>query len=198
MDRLLPVFDKIDEEAKQKEEEAFKRLCARSPSDDPDIAMLGECAMGEAVDYLSMMGKMKQAQINLQIVGLYHLFEQQMCEMHRRLEFSSVGIDVTVEIKLRQVKDALLADHVAIEKLPTWAKVNELRLVANCAKHAEGDACKCLRKLRPNLLTPARCIPGPIVLNPLGGEDLYADRKDFEEYAAGLRSFWLELATVLP
>jgi len=203
-DRLLPAFDNLNEEAQKIEDAAYERLYSRSSSEDPDIALLGQMATEEAADYLGMMEKMKQAQINLQTLGLYHLFEQQICEIHRRLEFSLGGMKATAEIKLRQVKDALLADGIAIEKLPAWSKVNELRIVANCAKHAEGDSCQQLRQLRPELLTPslsgapARLAPVPVVLNPLGGESLYVTLQDFEEYVTSLKSFWLDLATALP
>ncbi len=203
-ERLLPAFDNLDEEAKKIEDETYERLYSRSSSEDPDVALLAQIAVEEAANYLVMMKKMKQAQINLQTLGLYHLFEQQICEIHRRRVFWLGNMNATADIKLREVKDTLLADGVAIEQLPAWSKVNELRLVANCAKHAEGDSCKQLRQLRPDLLTPslsgapARLAPVPVVLNPLGGENLYVSLSDFEDYVTSLKSFWLELATALP
>ena len=205
-DRLLPAFDNIDAEAKKVEDESFDRLLSQSSSEDPDIASLAETARDEGVDFLVMMRKMKQAQINLQTVGLYHLFEQQLFEIHRRLEFSLTGRNATSLYEWSDVKDAFAADGVAIEKLPAWTKVNEFRLVANCAKHAEGAACKQLRQLRPDLLShPSRRAdglpwpdPDPVVLNPLGGENLYVNLRDFEEYVTSVKSFWSDLASALP
>ena len=60
--------------------------------------------------------------------------------------------------------------------------------------------------MRPDLLTPpsrkadepTRIAPDPVVLNPLGGENLYVDQEAFEDYVASLKSFWLEFATALP
>ena len=205
-ERVLPTFNNIDAEAEKLENETYERLLSRSTSEDPDIASLAEKARDEAVDFLSMMQRMKQAQINLQTVGLYHLFEQQLFEIHRRLEFSLTRMGATAELRLKQVKAALRADGVAIEKLSAWSKVDELRLVANCAKHAEGSACEQLRTRRPDLLShPSRRVDGPpwpdpdrVVFNPLGGENLYVDRRDFEEYVASLKSFWRNLATAMP
>ena len=165
-----------------------------------------ERAAEEASDFIHTMRKMKQAQINLQTVGLYHLFEQQLFEIHRRLEFWAGRLKPTAEFPLDQVKNAFKVDGVEIEKLPAWNKVYELSLVANCAKHGEGHSCQKLRQLRPLLVThpswrasaPTRIAPDLVVLSPLGGENLYVNREDFEDYVANLKSFWLDLVAILP
>ena len=148
-DRIWPAFDNIDAEAKKVEDETYRQLLSRSSSEDPDIASLGERAAEEASDFIHAMRKMKQAQINLQTVGLYHLFEQQLFEIHRRLEFWAGRLKPTAEFPLDQVKNAFKVDGVEIEKLPAWNKVYELSLVANCAKHGEGHSCQKLRQSRP-------------------------------------------------
>ncbi len=129
-----------------------------------------------------------------------------MFEIHRRLEFWAGRLEPTDEFLLDQVKQAFKADGVEIETLPAWGKVYELSLAANCAKHGAGHSCQKLRQLRPDLLSPpslrasapTRIAPDPVVLNPLGGENLYIDQQDFEDYVANLKSFWLDLAAALP
>lgn len=205
-ERVLPTFHNIDAEAGKLENETYERLLSRSSSEDPDIASLAETATGEAADFLLMMWRMKQAQINLHTVGLYHLFEQQILELHRRWLLPLGGSNINAKIEIEDTKAELLKDGIDIEKFTAWAMVEELRLVANCAKHAEGSACKQLRTRRPDLLShPSRRVdglpwpdPDRVVLNPLGGENLYVDRRDFEEYVASLKSFWSNLATALP
>ena len=205
-ERVLPTFNKIDAEAEKLENETYERLQSQSTSEDLDIASLAEKASGEATDFLVMMRRMKQAQINLQTLGLYHLFEQQILELHRRWLLPLGGSNINAKIEIKDTKAELLKDGIDIEKFTAWAMVEELRLVANCAKHAEGSACKQLRTRRPDLLShPSRRVdglpwpdPDRVVLNPLGGENLYVDRRDFEEYVASLKSFWSNLATALP
>lgn len=204
-DRLLPAFEKIDEEAKKVEDEAYERLC-RSSSDSLDIGSLAEKATEEAADFLLGMWRIKQAQINLQTVGLYHLFEQQLLDLHRRWLLPLDRARATAELKIEYTTAELLNDGIDVKRFPAWAKVDELRLVANCAKHGEGDSCKQLRKRRTDLLSdPSRRKerlpwpdPDPVVLNPLGGENLYVSLLDFEEYVTSLKSFWSDLATALP
>ena len=204
-ERLLPAFDTINAEAERVEKETFDRLMSRSSSEDPDIASMQETAVDEASDFLLMMERMKQAQINLQTVGLSHLVEQQLLELHR-LRFVPVEDDRTVELKIELTKAELAKDGIRVETIKAWQKVQELRLVANCAKHGEGRACQELRKLRPDLLTPPYRAtdglpwpdPDPVVLNPLGGVNLYVSLKEFEEYVASAKSFWSDLAAALP
>lgn len=116
-DRLLPAFESINEEANTIEQEKFERLCSSS-SEDLDIASLGETARDEAVDFLVMMWRMKQAQINLQTVGLYHLFEQQLFELHRRQEFYLAQVKPNFKVEWPDVTTALLTDGIDIETLP--------------------------------------------------------------------------------
>ena len=55
-------------------------------------------------------------------------------------------------IKWRPAKDRLIKYYgIDIEKFSSWAKVNELRLLANAVKHADGDSCTELKGLRPDL-----------------------------------------------
>ena len=205
-DRLLPAFDNIDAEAQRVEDETYQRLFSQSSAEEPDVASLDERAKEEAGDFLLMMWRMKQAQINLQTVGLYHLFEQQLFEFHRLRLLPPNGSRVTTKIEIQNTKAELLKDGIDIEKLPAWTKVDELRLVVNCAKHAEGPACQQLRQLRADLLSnPSRRAdglpwpdPDPVVLNPLGGENLYINLRDFEEYVRSVKSFWSDLASALP
>ncbi len=203
-ERLLPAFENMNAEAERVERETFDRLMAQSTSEDPDITSMQETAVDEASDFLLMMERMKQAQINLQTVGLYHLVEQQLLEFHR---WRFVRVEAaTVELKIRMTIAELAKDGIQIETFKAWPKVEELRLVANCAKHGEGKACQGLRKQRPDLLTPPYRAthglpwpdPDPVVLNPLGGENLYVTLQDFEEYLASVKSFWSDLAAVLP
>ena len=135
----------------------------------------------------------------------WHL-EQQLFEFHRLRLLPPNGSRVTTKIEIQNTKAELLKDGIDIEKLPAWTKVDELRLVVNCAKHAEGSACQQLRQLRADLLSnPSRRAggipwpdPDPVVLNPLGGQNLYINLRDFEEYVTSVKSFWSDLASALP
>jgi hypothetical protein len=87
---------------------------------------------------------------------------------------------------------------------PMAARLNELNLVANVIKHAEGRSAKELRAVRAQLfqhpverrLVLARFRPS-IVSQPLTGESIYILRNDFEDYASQVDGFWSKLGTDL-
>ena len=86
----------------------------------------------------------------------------------------------------------------------SWPRIDELRHLANCVKHAEGNSCEQLRKLRPDLfenptVEPEFKIRGIVqhVRNPLIGEDIYITEQEFASYAEVVRQFWLELANAM-
>src|SRR5437762_1347744 len=80
---------------------------------------------------------------------------------------------------------------VDLTQFPQWPVVNELRLVANTTKHAEGSSAEDLRLIRPELFqnpivrnvglasSPVMHIP---VSLPLGGDGLYVTNDDFHRY----------------
>jgi hypothetical protein len=85
---------------------------------------------------------------------------------------------------------------IDLSSLEPWAKVRELRLVANSVKHGEGSSAKQLRELRPDLFqNPAfariRVEMGaswfdrqePLAM-PLAGEDLFVTEDDLRNYSA--------------
>ena len=65
-ERILPTFNNLNAEAEKLENDTYERLQSQSSSADTDGASLAEQATGEAADFLVMMWRMKQAQINIQ------------------------------------------------------------------------------------------------------------------------------------
>ncbi len=198
--RVLPSFDNIEAEGRRIEQEAYRQLSRWSPHDDepePDFAAAAEQAREQAITYWVMMYEVVQGVINLFAVGLWHLFEQQAARFARN------GLPYVFDPPnhpFRDVQGALLHMGLDITLLTSYPKVDELRLLANCAKHGDGSACAQLRTRRPDLFTPWRHgdqfgPPGALpVIAPLGGEDLYLTPEGFQEYAAAVIAFWEELA----
>jgi len=111
------------------------------------------------------------------------------------------------DTKLEVVKTWYL-DNLGIDlsSLPSWGIIDELRLVANSVKHAEGKSAMQLRELRPELFSNPdlaeilaewerygrRQEPGPL-LAPLAGEDLFVSENHLKAYADGARSLFEEI-----
>jgi hypothetical protein len=80
--------------------------------------------------------------------------------LNRLIELDKKALSLSgweAETKLRSL-------GIDVAKFPEWKSVMELRLVANCVKHAEGRACEELDKLRPDLFDPPSI--GPRINGP--------------------------------
>ncbi len=207
VERLLPTFGKLEEEADRVEQDAWDRP---RYAEDVDPADVVEDARNEALAFLDTMQGIKQGLINMFAVGLYHTFEQQLLLFHRRglLRPHEQGKARLWEIG--EAKERLKDAGINIEKFTSWPPVKELQLLANTVKHADGRSCNELKALRPELFVRPRCHdPTPAdeglrnaylrapVFQPLVGESVYVTREQFKDYAAAVHRFLEELAEAL-
>jgi UDP-N-acetylglucosamine transferase subunit ALG13 len=116
-----------------------------------------------------------------------------------------MGEDGHPELIKWSVAKARLTDTYGIDivAFSSASKINELRLVANTVKHADGGSCADLKKIRPDLfvfpdLKKYRDEIGYEtmieVFTPLAGEDVYIGIEDFKKYVEAVKEFWDELA----
>jgi len=106
-----------------------------------------------------------------------------------------------------KVAELLRKSDIDITSFSSWSKIDELRLVANTVKHADGDSADKLRCCRPDLFT----FPDPVsksilphqfiilrqVFQPLTGKDLFVTVSDLSSYVDVIKQFWFELAKAL-
>jgi hypothetical protein len=194
-ERLLPPFNNLNEEADKFADEEFRRLCALPAYYETDGGELAELAHDNAVSWYSSMATVRQSVINLYAVGLRHLFEQQLFDLVHHVplacrERADYGKDCV----------ALRENGIDIERFSSWPALEELRLVCNAVKHAEGSATFQLKELRPDIFAheamaglPLLDRPGP-VFQPLAGEDIFLREADIEKYASAIESFWNEIS----
>lgn len=202
--KVVPGFDNISEEADEVEREVYERLGMSFDPDNDDPADSAEAAHDAGISFYIMADGMKQGTINLFTAGLYHLFEQWFFQFHRRelLTFREDGEMALVN--WREAKERLLKLYkVDVETFSSWSKVNELRLIANTVKHADGGSCNELKKLRPELFLSPRLekdghaidlVKVREVFHPLAGEDFYVSLEEFSKYVEAAKKFWDELA----
>lgn len=200
--RVLPAFDRIDEEAEAKADKAWGDFMSSPGSEDDEHADFADAADEVGVSHYLLLDGVRQGMINLFGAALYHAFEQQVKLFHHKellhpREESDRSLIEWPEFKRRP--NALGID---IATLPSSSKVDELRLVANTAKHAEGGSAQKLHALRPDLFEPPESAgyrsvgstAAPQVFQPLLGKDLYVSLDDFQEYLDACLGFWRELA----
>lgn len=202
LDDALAGFVNLEQRANAVADAAFKRYGSRSATDDSgDMSQEVEWANDEGQIYYEAMAGLRQATINLLSAGLFHLLEQQLAKLTFDRTFRDMHLNP---------KDANLGpngklvlwykDHFDLDLnlLPQWVKIDQLRLLANAVKHADGGSAQELRSRREELFRSPTLdklrLPTPDynqwpIRSPLAGEDLFVTEQIFAEYANATHDF---------
>lgn len=207
-ERVLAAFndDDLNREADRVRDEAYARMQESGSPEDVSEDYIADAAMHAGVDHYTMMKGIIQGIVNLFTIGLFHLFEQQLLYFHRTELLMRHEEDNPDLLKLDKAKEILLRDYkIDIERFSAWGKVNELRLVANTVKHADGTSAEKLKTLRPELFrhpefdrdsrrSGLAITPGQ-VFQPMAGQDVYITVDEFNLYVEAVKHFWFELSS---
>lgn len=207
INRLLPTFAEIDKEADQATQAEYERLGSLPAGVYTawDMGDIAEQALEAGLTYYQALEGVRQSVLNLAVAALYHMLEQQLMFFHRRQVLHPSEEDITSKLKITELKKRLLDGGIDIKSLESWSKVNELRLVANSVKHAEGASSEQLRKLRQDLFVNpslqdenlSLSASTPKVYLPLAGEDIYVTSDDLEDYRSAVVLFWEEFGNAM-
>ena len=200
--RLLPTFEGLSREADEVAQEEYERLGSRPANEYSawDMADAAEQALEAGLSHYRILDGVRQALANLAAAALYHLFEQQLVLFHRRQLLHPSEEKITAKLKVSELKKRLLDGGLKLESLESWSRVDELRLVANSVKHAEGTSSEKLRELRPHLFVDPSLqeenlswlASSTSVYLPLAGQDIYVTADDLERYRSAIVDFWEE------
>ncbi len=198
--RILPAFDGLESEAEAIQREALEQLNAKA-TEYSDGADLAEAAFEAGLEHYTLMTGAQQTMLNALAIALSHLFEQQ-----RHLLTFRTLMDSEPDSRKREKAFAefLKANGVDRTTFIQQAKLEELDLVANVAKHAEGQSADRLRALRPELFVNPSIRGDSILRSPVGpanrtlmGDDLFVQPDDLRAYFSAVESFWQFVLTQL-
>lgn len=201
---IIPTFANLNTRATQIADEEFKRLSSQPAGEDCDghLGSLAEAAQEKGEIFYNTMDALRRTSLTLYAVGLFHLLEQQLCDLCRD---GSFGVEPPGDTKLEGLV-TWYGKHFGVDlrALPTWNAIDELRLLANTAKHGTGASSKQLRTLRPDLFEDPRLrelLPDAPDLYtarhvrlPLAGQDLFVSDDTFAAYGAAAFDFINEIA----
>lgn len=203
--RILPTFEGIESEATAAAEREWERLCSLpwSGSPDDDGSYAAEQAQDVGISYYSALTAVHQSLINLTALAMHHMFEQQ-CKIFAR-KLLHILEKETMNLSFEEFLGYLKNEGIPRENFSTLQKIEELRLVANTIKHAEGSSAKRLREHRLDLFVHPTQRTKPLLDSensiaqvdiPMSGEDIYLTIKNIKVYSSALESFWQELSTL--
>jgi hypothetical protein len=194
--RILPSFASINEEV-----DNLAEATLNSYEQAVMVAYTEELAgaLDEVEEFHETMTGMAQGMRNLFGIGLYHLFEQQFLRFHRSELLESNEVDNTSLFETDVGFKRLKHHEIHVDRFRSWEKVKELKTLANALKHADGPACEQLKKRRPDLFSrPESLVRIDLkfqkVFEPLAGQNIYLTEEAFDEFVAGVKEFWNELA----
>jgi hypothetical protein len=204
-ERLLPSFANIEREAERVAGDALASLTSAPVTDDVDHSEIADAANQIGVQHYVLLSEVRQGLVNLFAVGLYHLFEQQLMLFYHKELFASCEKFQTQRLSISELKKDLLQHAIDLTQLSSWALIEELELLANTVKHAEGRSASLLKERRPDLFKQ-NGLPGlgewelrtpRVVSQPLAGKDLYLSARELREYADALVRFWNDFSVAI-
>ena len=152
--KLLPVFEDIENEADKKSAEFYNKFMSMPAYDDCiDPASIAEEALEIGIEHYSYLKLGKYHLIATWHTTLYQLWEQQS----RLFLFREMSHVFNIDFKtfctngIDDIKKKFKDHNVNIENLSCWPQVDELRLLCNVIKHGDGSSAKKLRDINPDL-----------------------------------------------
>lgn len=190
--KIAPSFENIDKETIGFIEDlkTNMRKLHKSPNE------VREIVRDSTLDYYEKVSLMHYQCLAIWIVNLYQFWEQQV----RLFLYEQMKNDFEIEFsffatEIELIKKEFKNFEVNIEQLPSWEKINELRLLCNVIKHGDGKSAKNLRKINPALF-----ICNGIELEEIDILNLYKttllkiglniEEYMIEEYGYALQKFW--------
>jgi hypothetical protein len=197
---VLPAFGDIDQEAERYTNKLWKDAGEMPGTGDDDMDRIAEAVQEAGVERYMLLNDLRQGVVNLFAASLYHAFEQQVLSFHRRELLNPEEQNDSRFFTLKEFRARLLGNRIDVQRFEAWPTINELRLLANTVKHAEGESAQRLHEIRPDFFRQAG-FPElgewvtrwkPRVFQPLAGKDLYVQTKDVKQYLESLLKFWEE------
>ncbi|HEV3483009.1 MAG TPA: hypothetical protein VGR97_11865 [Candidatus Acidoferrales bacterium] len=187
-ERIIPLDSQLTAMADAVEKQAYDELMSQPVGEDysGDGSEEAESAFNIGLSFYENIADTYQGTLNLFGAGLFHVAEQQLANLTR---------DGAIDIEGSDTKLSNLIDwynqhfQIDLKQFPSWPLIDELRLVANTVKHAEGSSETQLRRIRPEIFQRPliredpniSAFPMPVHV-PLGGDGLYVTGDDFRNY----------------
>jgi hypothetical protein len=199
-EHIIPLSEQLQKMAENVEQEAYDDLMSQPVGEDysGDGSDEAEAAHDIGLSFFEDISKMYQATLNLFSAGLFHVVEQQLADLTRDAAIQKRVSDTRSDVVVKWYQKNCQLD---LTQLASWSVIDELRLVANTTKHAEGPSAEQLRAKNPKLFQypPFRkeslhhAVLHATLSLPLGGDGLYVTGDEFRRYHKAVLDLFEEL-----
>jgi hypothetical protein len=190
LQRVLPIFDDLDGEAKRVEQEVLSW-----PWEESNYDEAFQTARELSVEQVWEFMELRSVFLATGVSGLHHLFEKQVYKhLNRELRCGNAINDWNiVSIIFEKLKNKVGFDVPCTDLKDRISEKNiqELRLVANAIKHGEGRSLKKLKKMSAPVVSNERleedCDVGP---RSILGVDISINSEYLIRYTYAITKFW--------
>jgi hypothetical protein len=191
-ERIFPTFVDIDKEAEKYGENLYEY--SEWSSEDIDPASFAEFCRDKGLSYYLDLSKFHYHILCSAVSFLYFLWEQQNrfylireCRYHEIVKGDSFCRD------FEEIKKKYASFGLKLEDLPSWTKIDELRLLVNAIKHGKGRSSEKLKLIAPRFfIIPYSTFEFNSDTTLLESQ-LQVQEEDFDVYTFAAMSFWDEL-----
>lgn len=192
-DRTKKPFNDIGKEADDYANLIYKNYVG---NEDTDPASVAELAQEKGIELFEFLSIMKSNHLLMTISMLYHIWEQQL------VKFTTIELKHYIKLgaktlEFADIKKVFKSHKIDIEKIKSWKKIKEVKLLVNTIKHSEGPSAKDLRKIRPDFFK-SNLLNGIDTLDfteavLLDENSLQVKEKDLNDYIEAVITFWDEM-----
>lgn len=208
-ERIIPIFSSLEEESQTIADEKYDALGRYFNPERDDPADYAEMAWEAGLEHYESMSLMQYNMRLMWISTLYQFWEQQVRKFvfeevtrtHKFIDKKGNDVDFAgfCTRGIDDIKDEFNEFGQDLEKLKSWPKIEELRLLANVIKHGEGWSATKLKQLRPDYFDAGIISADLLDLykTTLGERVLNIDDREYKIYCDAIIQFWDELPDVL-
>ena len=200
-ERIQPIFANAEAEAKEYGNKLWNEVMSHPCSEGTciDLGDYADAIQDKEIERYNMLKLMHYRNLTSWICNMCQVWEQQLISFILN-EAEAEGIHYApaqIAKGFTFAKNVFERHQQPLEKLASWGKVCELRLLVNTIKHAEGTSEQMLRQLRPdffvqNLLGIDYDMTS-VYHTTLLETTLAISETDFLTYYNALVQFWNEL-----
>jgi hypothetical protein len=203
--KITSLFAEIEQESKAIADERYNELGKNFHPDFHDAADLSEAALDTGLEHYEGLALMQYNTKLMWISTLYQFWEQQVRkfifeEVNRTQKFTDkkgnkIAFKDFCTRGIQDIKETFKLFDQDLEKFSSWDKLNELRLLANVIKHADGPAATQLKLIRPDIFKDKSISTDLLDLykTTLNEIVLNIGETEFQDYCEAIIHFWDEL-----
>lgn len=170
--KILPVYNNIESEAREIEEKTLKELSDNFNPYTMDPSDAYQEAQQNGAAHYTLQHEMKKEFLLSSATWLFHIFEKDCKKMCPSLH------NKPIELKIKLSEMGISCDNNS-----DWYITNtELRLVANTIKHGSGRSSESLQIIRPDYFEHGQSF--------LSDSEIHISFEDIQNYVTKMKSFW--------